>query len=338
MRRAEVTAFHRGLSDTSYVEGRDVAVEYRWAEGRYDRLPALAADLVDRQVSVIAAFGTAAALVAKATTTTIPIVFLVGGDPIALGLVVSLSRPGGSITGVTPLNDDLAPKLLEWLHELVPKAADIGYLVNPKNATSDNLSRQVRVAERTIGQRVHILHASSEHDFEPAFATLDQIRAGGLCVQGDTFFNGRREELVALAAHHSIPTVYAFRDYAAAGGLMSYGTSFRGAYRQVGVYAGRIRVSIRIWLHANESPPRSGLVVGQAALKPARDKRGREQDRKIDQGHDRIHLQRPIGLGVDQGCVVDEVRNGNDGHQRRVLQLCHGLVDVGRQHRFQRLR
>jgi putative ABC transport system substrate-binding protein len=219
MRRAEVTAFHRGLSDTSYVEGQNVAVEYRWAEGRYDRLPALATDLVDRQVSVIAAFGTAAALVAKATTTTIPVVFLVGGDPIALGLVVSLSRPGGSITGVTPLNDDLAPKLLEWLHELVPKAAIIGYLVNPKNATSDNLSRQVRVAERTIGQRVHILHASSEHDFEPAFATLDQIRAGGLCVQGDTFFNGRREELVALAAHHSIPTVYAFRDYAAAGVL-----------------------------------------------------------------------------------------------------------------------
>ena len=238
-RRAEVAAFHRGLSESSYVEGRDVAVEYRWAEGRYDRLPALAADLVDRQVSVIAAFGTAAALVAKATTT-IPIVFLVGGDPIALGLVVSLSRPGGSVTGVTPLNDDLAPKLLESLHELVPKAAIIGYLVNPKNATSDNLSRQVRVAERTIGQRVHILHASSEHDFEPAFATLDQIRAGGLCVQGDTFFNGRREQLVTLAAHYSIPTVYAFRDYAAAGGLMSYGTSLWDAYREVGVYAGRI--------------------------------------------------------------------------------------------------
>ena len=240
MRRTEVTAFHRGLSDTSYVEGQNVAVEYRWAEGRYDRLPALATDLVNRQVSVIAAFGTAAALVAKATTTTIPIVFLVGGDPIALGLVVSLSRPGGSITGVTPLNDDLAPKLLEWLHELVPKAAIIGYLVNPKNATSDNLSRQVRVAERTIGQRVHILHASSEHDFEPAFATLDQIRAGGLCVQGDTFFNSRREQLVALATRHSIPTVYAFRDYAAAGGLMSYGTSLWDAYREVGVYAGRI--------------------------------------------------------------------------------------------------
>jgi len=238
-RPAEVAAFHRGLSESSYVEGRDVAVEYRWAEGRYDRLPALAADLVDRQVSVIVAFGTAAALVAKATTT-IPIVFLVGGDPIALGLVVSLSRPGGSVTGVTPLNDDLGPKLLELLHELVPKAAIIGYLVNPKNATSDALARQIRVAERTIGQRVHILHASSEHDFEPAFATLDQIRAGGLCVQGDTFFNGRREQLVALAAHHSIPTAYAFRDYAAAGGLMSYGTSLWHAYREVGVYASRI--------------------------------------------------------------------------------------------------
>lgn len=272
-RRPEVIAFHGGLREVSYVEGQNVAVEYRWAEGMYDRLPALAADLVHRQASVIAAFGTAAALVAKAATTTIPIVFLVGGDPVALGLVVRLNRPGGSITGVTPLNDELAPKLVEMLHELIPKAAIIGYLINPNNATSPNLSRQVQAAERTIGQRVHILNASSEHDFEPAFATLDQIRAGGLCVQGDTFFNSRRDQLVALAAQHSIPAIYAFRDYTAAGGLMSYGTSLRDAYRQVGVYAGRIlkgekpadlpvQLSVKVELAINVSTARRlGLTL-----------------------------------------------------------------------------
>jgi putative ABC transport system substrate-binding protein len=168
------------------------------------------------------------------------VVFIVGGDPVALGLVASLRKPGGNITGVTPLNDDLAPKLLELLHELVPDSAIVGYLVNPKNATSENLSRQAHLAEGTIGKRVQILNASSEQDFEPAFAALDQLRAGGLCVQGDTFFNARRGQLIALAAQHSLPTVYAFRDYVVAGGLMSYGTSLWDAYRQVGVYAGRI--------------------------------------------------------------------------------------------------
>jgi putative tryptophan/tyrosine transport system substrate-binding protein len=239
-RRAELSAFQGGLSETGYVEGQNVAVEYRWAQGKYDRLPALAADLAARQVSVVAVFGTAAALAAKAAMTNIPIVFIVGGDPIALGLVDSLNHPGGNVTGVTPLNDDLAPKLLELVHEVVPQADTIGYLINPNNATSENLTRQVRVTERGIGQRVQILNASSEVDFGPAFANLIQIRAGGLCVQGDTFFNSRRDQLVALAAHHSIPTVYAFRDYAFAGGLMSYGTSLWDAYRQVGLYAGRI--------------------------------------------------------------------------------------------------
>jgi putative ABC transport system substrate-binding protein len=239
-RRTEFTAFQRGLFETSYVEGRNVAVEYRWAEGMYDRLPALAADLVDRRVSVIVAFGTAAARVAKAATATIPVVFIVGGDPVALGLVASLRKPGGNITGVTPLNDDLAPKLLELLHELVPDTAIVGYLINPKNATSENLSRQAHLAAGTIGKRVQILNASTEQDFEAAFAALDQLRAGGLCVQGDTFFNARRGQLIALAAQYSIPTVYAFRDYVVAGGLMSYGTSLWDAYRQVGVYAGRI--------------------------------------------------------------------------------------------------
>jgi putative ABC transport system substrate-binding protein len=239
-RRIEAVAFHQGLSEIGYVEGRNLAVEYRWAEGNYGQLPALATDLVARKVGVIAAFGTAAALAAKASATTTPIVFLVGGDPVRLGLVASLNRPGGRITGVTPLNDEMAPKLLELLHELVPNAGIIGYLVNPHNATSEGLVRQVQAAERTIGQQVHILNAGSERDFEQAFATLVQIRASGLCVQGDTFFNGRREQLVALAARHSIPAAYAFRDYVAAGGLMSYGTGLRDSYRQVGAYAGRI--------------------------------------------------------------------------------------------------
>jgi putative ABC transport system substrate-binding protein len=239
-RSDEVAGFHQGLSETGHVEGRNVAVEYRWAEGKYDRLPALVSDLVNHQVSVITVFGTAAALVVKAATSTIPIVFLVGGDPIPLGLVGSLNRPGGSITGVTPLNDELAPKLLELVHELVPNADAIGYLINPGNATAANLSRQIQSAERTIGQQVHILNASKEHDFEPAFAKLGEIRARALCVQGDTFFNSRRKQIVTLAAQHQIPTIYAFRDYVAAGGLMSYGTSLRDAYRQVGVYAGRI--------------------------------------------------------------------------------------------------
>jgi putative tryptophan/tyrosine transport system substrate-binding protein len=240
-RRIEAVAFHQGLSEIGYVEGRNLAVEYRWAEGNYGQLPALATDLVARKVGVIAAFGTAAALAAKASATTTPIVFfLVGGDPVRLGLVASLNRPGGRITGVTPLNDEMAPKLLELLHQLIPNAGIIGYLVNPNNATSESLTQQVQAAERTIGQQVHILKADSERDFEQAFATLVQIRARGLCVQGDTFFNGRREQLVALAARHSIPAAYAFRDYVAAGGLMSYGTGLRDAYRQVGAYAGRI--------------------------------------------------------------------------------------------------
>lgn len=239
-RRAEVAAFQRGISRTGHIEGQNLAVEYRWAEGKYDRLAAMAADLVDRGVSVIAAFGTAAALAAKAAAATTPIVFIVGGDPVPLGLVASLGQPGGSITGVTPLNDQLAPKLVELLLELVTDAAVIGYLINPHNATSENLSRQVQAAERAIGRRVQILNASSEDDFEPAFAMLGQIEARGLCVQGDTFFNGRRKQLVALAAHHAIPTIYAFRDYALAGGLMSYGTSLWDAYHQVGIYAGRI--------------------------------------------------------------------------------------------------
>jgi putative tryptophan/tyrosine transport system substrate-binding protein len=216
------------------------AIEYRWAEGQYDRFPALVADLVSRKVTVIVSAGITATVAAKAATTTIPIVFIAGFDPVQLGLVASLNRPGGNLTGVSTLSDELAPKLLELLRELIPNATVIGFLVNPNYANAANLSREVQAVGRTIGLQVHILNASSERDFEPAFAALVQRRAGALAVSGDPFFNARAEQLATLAARHAVPAVYSFREYAEAGGLMSYGISITDVYRQVGVYAGRI--------------------------------------------------------------------------------------------------
>ena len=235
-----VRAFHQGLSETGYVEGRNVAIEYRSADGQYDRLPALAADLVRRKVSVIAATGTPTGLPAKAATTTIPIVFVTGSDPVEQGLVASLNRPGGNLTGATTLAVELGQKRLELLHELVPKATLIGVLVNPTGPNLEAVLRDLQAAARTLGLSIHVLHASTERDFDTAFATLVRLRVGALVIGTDTFFNSQSRKLAALALRHAVPAIYQYREFAAAGGLMSYAGSITDAYRLAGVYTGRI--------------------------------------------------------------------------------------------------
>ena len=237
---SRIDSFRKGLSEAGYAEGRNVAIEYRWAESKYDRLPEMASELVRRQVAVIAAITTPAALAAKAATTTIPIVFEVGGDPIALGLVASLSKPGGNLTGVSLLNFELAAKRLELLHESVPAATTVALLVNPNAPSAATLSRDVQAAAGKLGLQLHVLHASAEGDFDVAFERLLKLRAGALVIGTDPFFNGRSEQIAALAIRHGVPTIYQYRAFAAAGGLMSYGGSFTEPFRQTGVYTGRI--------------------------------------------------------------------------------------------------
>ncbi len=236
-----VAALHRGLSETGYFEGRNLAIEYRWAEDRLDRLPALAADLVRRQVAVIVAWPTPAALAAKAATKSIPIVFATGADPVEIGLVASLNRPGGNLTGMSNLDAAVVAKRLALLHELMPTATSIAYLVNPSNAVfAEAETRELEDAARTLGVRLLILKASDPSEFEAAFATLVLERAGGLVVGSDSLFSRHSDQLVALAARHRVPAMYAYRETTAAGGLMSYGTDFPDAYRKVGLYTGRI--------------------------------------------------------------------------------------------------
>jgi putative ABC transport system substrate-binding protein len=232
-------AFRRGLSESGYIEGQNLAIEYRWADDHYDRLPALAADLIRRQVIVIAA-NTPAAPVAKAATTAIPIVFVTAGDPIAAGLVDSLNRPGGNLTGVSLLNVEIGPKQLQLLHELVPTATIIALLINPNNPTSETQTRDMQAAARTLGLQLHVLHASIEMDFDTAFATLVQLRTGALVIGSDGLLINRSKQLAALALRHAVPAIFLYREFVEAGGLMSYGASLADAYRLVGIYTSRI--------------------------------------------------------------------------------------------------
>jgi putative ABC transport system substrate-binding protein len=279
-----VTAFFQGLKEAGFVDGQSVAIEYRWADNQNDRLPALAADLIRRQVAVIVAAGIPAALAAKAATTTIPIAFEIGADPIEAGLVASLNRPGGNLTGVTTVNVELAPKRLELVHEVVPTTRNIALLVNPASPfNAERLSTDTQIAARTLGLQLYVLHASTESDFDTVFASLVQMRAGALVINNDAFFLSRIEQLAVLTVRHSVPTISAYREFTAAGGLMSYGGSLTDAYRLTGVYAGRIlkgdkpadlpiQQATKVELYINQKTAKAlGLTVPQALLSRADD-------------------------------------------------------------------
>jgi putative ABC transport system substrate-binding protein len=236
-----LSAFLKGLGEAGYVDGRNVSIEFRWGEDRADRLPALVADLIQRQVAVIAATSTAAAMAAKAATTTIPIVFETGADPVKLGLVTSLNRPGGNVTGVTQLHVEILPKLLELLHELLPTVRVMALLVNPTDpALAEEQTRELLPAAADLGLQFHVLDASSESDFAGVFKKLGELQAGAVVIGGDPLFTSHSEQLGALAFRNRLPAVYKGREFAAAGGLMSYGSDIAESYRLAGVYAGRI--------------------------------------------------------------------------------------------------
>jgi putative tryptophan/tyrosine transport system substrate-binding protein len=237
-----VSAFRQGLADAGYVESQNVGVEYRWAEGHNDRLPALAAELVQQRISALVVLGgTASALAAKGATTTIPVVFRIAVDPVEAGIVASLNKPGGNVTGVTTMGADLGPKQLEVLRELVPAATEFALLSNPTNPSIAHVQlRDIPRAAQKLGLRLHVQQASEERDFEPAFAKMKELRVGGLVIGADTFLNARSEELAQLASRYAIPTVSPYAEFTRAGGLMSYGASIAGASRQAGMYVGRI--------------------------------------------------------------------------------------------------
>ena len=239
------TAFRRGLSQMGYVEGQNVAIEYRWITDSYDPLPAMANDLMQRQVAVICALGPPAVLAAKAATTSIPIVFVTGADPIKFGFVASFNRPGGNISGIWIVSTVLAEKRLQLLHELVPKAESFALLVNPKSPVAEPQTRDAQAAAHALGLKLRVVTAITENEIDQVFATLVHERADALFVTADPFFYSRREHLVALAAHHAIPTLYEIREYVEVGGLMSYGTVFRDGYHKGGIYVGRILKGVK---------------------------------------------------------------------------------------------
>jgi putative tryptophan/tyrosine transport system substrate-binding protein len=262
-----VAAFRQGLSDTGYVEGQNVAIEYRGAEGHYDRLPALAADLVVHKVDVIAAASVPSARAAKTATSTIPIVFAIGTDPVGDGLVASLARPGGNLTGVTFMMTELMPKRLELLSELAPQVGVIALFVNPNNPNAERTIRDVQEAARAKGVQLLILKAGTESGIDAAFASFVQLHAGALLVGNDPFFNSRREQLVALASRHAVPAIYEHRDYVGAGGLISYGTSNTASFRRVGIYVGKILKGAKPADLPVEQPTRFELVVNLKTAK-----------------------------------------------------------------------
>jgi putative ABC transport system substrate-binding protein len=236
-----VEAFRHGVNEVGYMEGRNVTIEYRWADGHHDRLPELAADLVRRKVTVMAATTTPAAFAAKAANATIPVVFEIGGDPVKLGLVSSLNRPGGNVTGVTQLNTEVRPKRLELLHEVIPTATTFALLIDPSNpALAEAAVRDMRAAARTLGLHLHVVSATTDNEIEDAFASLANLRAGGLIINADFFFSSRIEWLASLAVRYAVPAVYALHEFVEAGGLMSYGASLTESYRLTGIYTGRV--------------------------------------------------------------------------------------------------
>jgi len=238
---SHVRAFRQGLSDIGYVEGRNVTIEYRWADGQYDRLPMLVADLMQRQAAVIVCSGAVnGVLAAKAATKTVPIVFTTGADPVEAGLVASLSRPGGNATGVTVLAVELVAKKLELLHEVIPTATVIGVLVNPANKVAETVAKDLDALARTLGLQLHILRASNEREIDDAFSTLAQLRADALLIGPFAYFNNKSDQIAALTLRYAIPAIFQYREFAAAGGLMSYGTSIADLYRQAGIYTGSI--------------------------------------------------------------------------------------------------
>jgi len=238
--KLQVAAFHQGLEEAGFIEGRNVAIEYRWAEGHYDRLPAMAADLIQRGVAVLAATSTPAVLVAKASTKTIPIVFTTGGDPVELGLVASWSRPGGNVTGASELSREVAPKRLELAHQLVSTATVIGLLINHQNPNARTVTRDLQAAATALGLQFKVLQASTEAELDQAFTTLGQTRASVLIVGSDTFFTDQAKQIGALSIRHSVPTIFQYREFVAAGGLAGYGGGIMDAYRLAGGYIGRI--------------------------------------------------------------------------------------------------